>query len=87
MIGLYITKQNISEGGYKMTTQYKVTITYGIKYTGWDFASKEEAQSFIDKYQHNQERLERDFDDLPQAITARATEHDENFVTIEEVVE
>jgi hypothetical protein len=68
------------------TTQkrYDVSITYGTKYCA-SFPTEQEALKFLETYKHNEDALEKDFDDLPFGCYSQDLYWFDNLSTIEEV--
>lgn len=52
---------------------YTLTFTVGQTYTVGGFDTEQEAQAFLDKYRNNEDRLERDFEDLPNPASRQHT--------------
>ena len=63
---------------------FTITLTYGTRYTLSGFATEDEAMDFIAKYRGNEDRMRKDFDDLPYAGMSRNLDHDLNEATITE---
>lgn len=63
---------------------FTVSLTYGKKYTVSGFNTHEEALDFIAQYKGNENKMEKDFDDLPYFAVAQDLDFKNNLMTITE---